>query len=49
MSKINDFPDENQLFDENFFFKQCGFANEEEMNEYLTKVDEEIHKWQIFE
>ena len=49
MSKINNFSTENQLFDENFFFKECGFADEEEMNEYLAEVNEEFHKWQIFE
>ena len=40
---------ENQLFDENFFFKQCGFANEEKVTEYLTKVYEELYKWRVFE
>lgn len=49
MDKNNEVLADSQMFDENFFFKQCGFANEEEMNKYLIKVDEEIHKWQIFE
>lgn len=48
-TKDNNIIPDNQLFDENFFFKECGFADEEEMNEYLAKVNEEFHKWQIFE
>lgn len=49
MDKNNENLVENQLFDENFFFKECGFADEEEMNEYLAKVNEELHKWRVFE
>lgn len=28
----------------NFFFKECGFANEEEMDEYVMKTLEEINE-----